>query len=74
MGNIADSIRMGGRNKSCPAGQIAEAVGRGFAPMASAKIAKQVHADQVALCDDHEMIVSMPRREMPIQTQTRRAA
>ncbi len=55
-------------------GQLAEAMGRGFAPLASAKIATQLHPDQVALCDDHEMIVSMPRREMPIQSQARRAA
>lgn len=55
-------------------GQLSEAIGRGFAPLASAKIGSQLHADQVALCDDHEMIVSMPRREAPIEIQARRAA
>ncbi|MGI9473491.1 MAG: glycosyltransferase family 2 protein [Rubripirellula sp.] len=53
---------------------IAEAIGRGFAPLAAKQISRNLHRDQVALCDDREMIVSMPRRDVSVQKQTRRAA
>lgn len=54
--------------------QLAESIGRGFAPLAAKKISRHLHVDQVALCDDREMIVSMPHREVPIHAQARRAA
>lgn len=39
-----------------------EAVGQGLAPLAANKIANLVHAEEVTVCDDRGMIVSMPQR------------
>ena len=55
-------------------GQISEAIGRGLAPSVSGSLLERLHADKVTSCDQHEMIVSMPRRDKPIQQTQRRAA
>ena len=53
--------------------QIAEAIGRGLAPVAANQVSHQLHRDQVALCDEREIIVSMSRRNSLIE-QHRKAA
>lgn len=54
--------------------QIAEAIGRGLAPTGTASLLERLHTDEVASCDQHEMVVSIPKRDQSIQQRKRRAA
>ena len=54
--------------------QMAEAIGRGLAPTGTASLLERLDANQVTACDQHEMVVSIPRGEQTLQPRKRRAA
>jgi len=55
-------------------GQMLEAVGRGLAPTARAQLIERLRPTEVAACNQHEMVVSMPSRDQAIEQPRRRAA
>jgi hypothetical protein len=42
--------------------RMRESAGQCFAPLASSTVARQIHRDEVASCDDEGMIVSLPQK------------
>ena len=51
--------------------RMLESAGQCFAPLAESNLARQIHRDEVATCDDEGMIVSLPKKT---SIQSRRAA
>ena len=55
-------------------GQMLEALGRGLAPTAHPQLIERLRPTEVAACNQHEMVVSMPSRIQAIEQPRRRAA
>ena len=55
-------------------GQILEVLGRGLAPTARPQLIERLRPTEVAVCNQHEMVVSMPSRDQAIEQPRRRAA